>query len=353
MHPRVASPLIAAAFSIAAAFLPWGSTASGSDHTDEPVALAITAVDVEGHYFDLTVTPGETRYLTILLSNHATEPVRATTYAADAYSLVNGGFGARLDGEPTTGTTQWLSYPRETLELGAREGEPRTFAVTVPASTPPGDYITSVVIENAEPVTGSGGVTVNQVVRQAVAVAMTVVGDRHPELSIGEISDRSLPTVSIIGFSLRNPGDTHLRPSGRLTLTDEARSLVDERDVSLDSVYAGTDTRVEVVLGQLLPAGRYEATLTLEDPETGASDSASAIFEVLATPDAPPPAASPAAAAVDVGSGPPLPVEVAGNSSLVEGPWALALLLTVAGLGIASSLMFARRARLATRPPVR
>src|SRR4051794_10600896 len=69
----------------------------------ERVQLAIKPVGVGGSYFALTMEPGEARQLTVELGNYGSRDAIAKTYPADVYSLVNGGMGVRLAGEPTSG----------------------------------------------------------------------------------------------------------------------------------------------------------------------------------------------------------------------------------------------------------
>ena len=68
---------------------------------DAQIKLALLPVGQAGSYFDLTMRPGETRSLR---GRHrpttATSALAARTYAADVYTIINGGFGGRLRDEP-------------------------------------------------------------------------------------------------------------------------------------------------------------------------------------------------------------------------------------------------------------
>ncbi|MEA2610150.1 MAG: hypothetical protein QOJ75_2393, partial [Chloroflexota bacterium] len=152
------------------------------------IKLSLLAVDQPKAYFDLTMRPGETRSLDVEIANDGQAPIVARTYAADVYTIVNGGFGGRLHGEPQTGTTRWLDYPSAVLQLSIGKSVRQAFTVAVPAGTGPGEYITSVVLENDQPIVGGGQVALNQVVRQAVGVVVTVPGLRSPALAIGGAS---------------------------------------------------------------------------------------------------------------------------------------------------------------------
>ena len=107
------------------------------------IKLALLPVGQPGSYFDLTMRPGESRSFEITIANDGDSSIAARTYAADVYTIINGGFGARLRGEPETGMTSWLDYPTRVLQLAAGSRADSSFTVAVPAGTGPGEYITS------------------------------------------------------------------------------------------------------------------------------------------------------------------------------------------------------------------
>ncbi|MEJ7839675.1 MAG: hypothetical protein WKF81_12735, partial [Thermomicrobiales bacterium] len=109
-------------------------------------------------YVTLVVELGTTTETTILLGAEAESTVPAITYAADACSLINGGFSVREYGEPSSAPTTWLDDQTETLELEPGLLIERTLVVTVPADTQPGQYIAA--LSNATPTAG-GTVTYN------------------------------------------------------------------------------------------------------------------------------------------------------------------------------------------------
>lgn len=233
------------------------------------VELALRPVDQAGPFFDVTMRPGETRTLEVSLANAGDAPIAARSYAADVYTIINGGFGARLRDEAQSGTTLWLQYPAEIIELPAGRGSRRTFTVAVPAGTAPGEYITSIILENEEPIRGSGDVALDQIVRQALAVVVTVPGDRAPELAIGAARHTVVAEKSVVAVVVENTGNVRLRPVAEFALRDEAGTEVSRTSVPMDTFYADTETLVEVPLDALLLPGRYIVRLTLEDAGEG------------------------------------------------------------------------------------
>lgn len=233
--------------------------------------LGITAVGQQKGFFELSMAPGERRELAVELVNRGDGPVTAVSYPAEVYTIVNGGFGARLRGEHSGGVSSWLRYSTDVLELGPGSGITRTFTVAVPPGTSPGEYIASVVIENRDPVKGSGAVALDQVVRQAVAVAITVPGPAQSGLGIGGARHVAVGGRSIVAVGVENTGKLRLRPAGELVVSDASGRALSRSRVTMDSFYAGTATQVEVPLDRLLEPGRYLVSLSLADPERGAS----------------------------------------------------------------------------------
>jgi hypothetical protein len=243
----------------------------------DEVKLALRPVGQAGPYFDLTMRPGETRSLDVEISNVGESAISARTYASDVYTIINGGFGGRLHDEAQTGTTRWLDYSTDVLELQAGEGIARPFSVAVPADAAPGEYVTSLVLENDRPVGSGGSVVFNQIVRQAVAVVVTVPGRRSPALVIGNSTHKVVAGMSIVAVAVANTGNVRLKPVVGFTLFDAAGARVSQASVQMDTFYARTETFVEVPLAVLLHPGTYTVRLSLDDAAQGAKTSRGAI----------------------------------------------------------------------------
>lgn len=234
--------------------------------------LGLTPVGQPGAYFALTLVPGEHRQIEVEAANFGPESTLARTYAANVYSIVNGGFGAGLYGQDAIGTTTWLDYPTQEITLAPQGALRVPFTVNVPVGTPPGEYITALVIESTEPLQGNGPLTLNQVNRSAIAVAIDVPGPRQPSVVIGLVSHKSAGGQSILSFEVDNPGKVHLRPAGAFQLLEAGGSQIEARAVVMDALYAGTRTLLEAPLADALPPGDYCAELSLTDSATGAHD---------------------------------------------------------------------------------
>lgn len=305
---RIIGPLVVVALGLATA------APVLADH--EPPRLGLTPIGEGGPFFDRTAEPGEAIELQVEFANFGHDAVLARTFAADAYSIINGGFGAELFGEPASDTTRWLEYVTDEVMLEPQAAKIIDFSVTVPADTAPGEYITALVAENVEPYVGSEGtgVAVEQVNRTVVAVAINVPGPRQPALEIGAAGHKAAAGSSFVTFEVSNPGNVHLKPSGEFLLREAGGGELATAPAVMDSVYADSNTLFEAPLTAALKAGDYCAELSLTDVETGVTDSTECLpFTVQPSPsEAPAPGSGSTTIpviqpAIDAVTGNPLP----------------------------------------------
>jgi hypothetical protein len=312
-------------------------TAPVAAQAADQVKLALLPVGQPGSYFDLTMTPGETRTLEVAIGNDGEAAIAARTYAADVYTIINGGFGGRLRDQARTGMTVWLDYPTDVLHLTPTERTTRAFTVAVPANAGPGEYISSLVLENDEPVIAGHSLGVDQIYRQAVAVVVTVPGRRVPGLEIGAASHLVVGGTSVVRVAVENSGNIRLKPRVAFTLTDPGGSDISQAAIQMDTFYARTDTFVEFPLAALLRPGTYTVRLAVEDAGHDATATELGLPLVVEGP----------AVAVDAeGVVPGLfgVIDRATTDPLAAAALALALAMLVA-MAIVSSVLIRRRRR--------
>lgn len=292
---------------------------------DAQIKLALLPIGQAGSFYDLTMKAGQSQTFSVEIANDGQAAIAARTYAADVYTIIDGGFGARLHDQPETGATRWLTYAPAVLQLAKGEGTRRSFTVAVPAGAGPGEYISSLVLENAQPIDNGDTVGLSQVVRQAVAVVVTVPGLRSPGLAIGGATDKVVGGTSTVQVAVQNTGNVRLKPIVGFTLTSPTGVEMTHATMRMDTFYSRTASSVEFPLGMLLAPGRYSVAVTLDDPDQGAQVEAAAIPLVVGAPSGPP-AGSPAEGPLSV------------DTSWAGGSLPIAPLVVGAGLLVAFGL---------------
>jgi hypothetical protein len=234
-----------------------------------------------GSYFEPSIDAGETKKLDVVLANTGNVVFEGRTYAVNAFTEVNGGFAVAESDVAPEGVTLWLDYPEQTYTIPPGQGIERTFTVTVPEDVTPGQYITSLILENAEARDVEGSDNFEQVVRFAVPVFITVPGPVKPEFEIGEIALTAQESFAEITVQISNTGNVRVRPEGTITIADSAGEALFNTQVTMGSVFARDATTFQVGLPPLAP-GQYQIAVDLKDPETKASASGTATVTVTA-----------------------------------------------------------------------
>jgi len=241
----------------------------------------------ENGYFAISLKPGESTTVKVLVGNGGKSPLDVRTYAADAFSMQNGGFGLLDSKSEKSGVTTWIDFPTKELSLKPGEGVEQSFTVTVPEGTEPGQYISGIAMEIAEPIsTGSDGglLQFEQVLRSARAVFITVPGALTPSFEIGDASYNQEGAANSIVVGIRNTGNVFVKPAGTVEVRDAAGAVILSAPVVMGSVYAGDETTIAIGLTQGLSPGDFQMSLDLSDEKSGVSASRNDLtFTVLAS----------------------------------------------------------------------
>lgn len=273
----------------------------------------IDGADLESLGIELDA--GQSGELTVVLGNVDTQPLALKTYAADAISNPNGGFGVRPESAPLTPPTTWLDYPPETYELAPGENVERRFSVSVPEGTPPGQYVSGIALETAEPAAVEGTGLFRQVIRKVVPVFITVPGPVAAAAELGEPSFETGDARSRLVIPIENTGNVLLRPAGSLTLRDTTGTAVVTAPIVMRQIYMGHRTTIVVAIPSQVPPGDYQLDLELTDVGTGWTATLEGVPVTLAPP--PEPEATPEPIAVEITSASVTPVP---DGASGEGP---------------------------------
>lgn len=220
-----------------------------------------------GFIDDVPVAQGESVTLEFLVRNSSPDPVELRIYKTNAGNASNGGFRSGTIQEEPVGVTQWIGFETQEFTLQGSEERVFSFTVSVPADAQPGQYITALVAETADPMPIPGSTALDQRIRYAMSVGILVPGDLHHSFELGE---PTLENHRLI-IPITNTGNYLVRPAGEIGLVNESGTEVLASPMELGSVYAGNATEVVVTLPEQLASGDYVLTLSLQDAESGAS----------------------------------------------------------------------------------
>lgn len=227
-----------------------------------------------GTFFDVTQEAGTDERYTVVLANSGDEEsgdFEGRAFAVDVRVALNGGLETGGPTDEKTGPTSWLEFPNDIVTLKAGTGIERTFTVSVPEGTPPGEYVTALCFETAEPLEIPGVPNLKQNLRKTIAFYITVPGDERPEFSIENIRMVIGETWSGLEAEIVNSGNVRVRPEGRVTISSTDGEPLITSELAYGAFFAGMTGRVQFGFGDLLPPGDYLVTLELRDPETGAT----------------------------------------------------------------------------------
>lgn len=157
---------------------------------------------------------------------HIADRIEAVNLSSDAITLnmnstnllvsKSGAAGPAQPGDPPTGATSWIHLDRSTLVIppGAVLTDP--FTVSVPADTPPGDYLSALVGSLAGGPTTPGGLTIET--RVALIVKVTVQGALHPSVSAGPLVHHRSGGIEHFAVTVTNHGNVVVDLAGSMTL---------------------------------------------------------------------------------------------------------------------------------------
>jgi hypothetical protein len=258
------------------------------------LAFAMYPADKQlGDFFNPTIDAGKEKTLQVKLVNTGKITFDARALAINASTGANGGFALASAGTKATGVTLWLDFPEAVYTLEPGKGVQLPLTVKVPKGTAPGQYLTALVMETADPQAVEGTSAFKQVIRQALPVFITVPGPVTPKFEVSDVSLTKIEngTGAVITFSINNSGNVLVKPKGAVTVVDSSGATILNAPVDMRPVYARDKTTLSLAL-PTLASGGYKISVNLRDDATGVTASVSNVsvtFNSDATPVPPPP----------------------------------------------------------------
>jgi hypothetical protein len=215
----------------------------------------------------IEVAPGEQQEIRVVLSNRDAAEIELHTYASNAFTRVNGGYGTADESEAAESPTTWLSYSTETLSLAPGETVAQLLTIAVPDDAAAGQYIAAIVAQTAGPISIPGTELFNQIIQKSIPVMITVPGPVNAAANLGEPQFSQTQDNTTLIVPIENTGNIRVRPTGELTLTDALGTVVFTAPIAMGPVYAGDATTLEVAIPVQMSLGTYTLNLTLADNE--------------------------------------------------------------------------------------
>ena len=266
---------------IAAAATPSSTSATGSGYRISPVRT------------DLTLNPGQTKVLTLFLTNVSPAPENLQITANDFQARDESGTPAILlngASTPQHGLKQYLLVPSGTLNLKPGQQAGINVQVKLPANIVPGGYYGAV---RFAPASISGTKSVNLAASVASLILVRVAGPVHENLSVASFqvaqkgsarsfftSNKNLQGV----IRLLNNGDVQEEPFGKILL-QKGKNTPGAYEVNnvnpRGNVLPGSIRRFTVNLDKVGSFGKYKLVGSIGYGTSGQVVNAETTFYVI------------------------------------------------------------------------
>jgi hypothetical protein len=179
---------------------------------------------------DLIVRAGGTYQESVSVVNYAKAAEKFWLYAADAYTIRNGGgFAVTGLGHTPHGVGSWVSPLPRTITVPGRRQLNIRFTVRVPANAVPGVHAGGIVVEAVNPqlIRASSQLEVKRYVQIFTRIYLTVSGRIVPGFEVSGLTvlhpQPPIPVVThrngYISYYVTNTGNTIIGPAARLVVT--------------------------------------------------------------------------------------------------------------------------------------
>jgi len=224
-------------------------------------------------YFVLNTEPGATIHSQVRVINTGSVGGTARLYPVDGATGQTSGIVFLNREDPRQSAGAWLDPPLQTLVLDPGESRVAEFSVRIPADAQAGQHVAGLAVEDASPAQGGPGAADGQKAGFSVTVlsrAVVAVQVNLPGPAVEQLEARSITPAGGAGYQqlllkLQNDGNTMLKPSGSLQVTDGKGRTLQSLTLKLDTLLPQTSIDYPVaVQNQAVGAGDYHAALTLD-----------------------------------------------------------------------------------------
>lgn len=247
-----------------------------------PITNRAEAVSLSPLIFELSANPGDTVSNVLKVTNTDPYPVNIVIDIEDFSAIGEEGQVTLKQGEDssTYSLAGWITATPNAFTIPANNSITVQFTINIPIDAEPGGHYSSVLASiNATPV--DGGVAIAQKIGSLLL--LNVAGDVEEKLFIEELFVEPFSEYGPVNIISRfeNTGSVHLKPRGFILIKNIFGQEVEQLDLPQKNVLPKSIRRIEILWGERIMFGRYEATLTAIYGSTNQPLSAITTFWVI------------------------------------------------------------------------
>jgi hypothetical protein len=225
----------------------------------------------ESDFFHISLAPGASIDDVAIVSNYTDAPVTLLTYPVDAGNSTEGTFAFGSETADPAGVGSWVTLEAGQITVPAQSHLKVAFRLSVPQTTPPGDYaggfiIQSPPVEGETSTIGTTAVRLDVIQRQGVRIYVNVAGKAARALTHGALTWSKSGDAVTFTLPVHNSGNSILHPTAALDLTGWPTANAHLDFEAPESLLPGASLTLHARLAQapLVHAGSAEATITSE-----------------------------------------------------------------------------------------
>jgi hypothetical protein len=226
-------------------------------------------------YLDIELTPGKTSAQTVLLFNQGKDPVEVRAYAWDWWHDETETKKFAPPGTLPHSAASWVTFVPDKVIINPGKAVNVTVTIATPADATGGNY--AVAWFEATPDARKGKKELRVGARLGVLIMTGVRGKSNAQITVDELAIE--PPSATRPFKaevrLRNTGNVHLFPKGTLVLLDKDNKLVGHAGFEKRRVLPEAKDSATIKWGGELAPGTYQAVLTVDYGDAGATVKAS------------------------------------------------------------------------------
>lgn len=221
-------------------------------------------------YFVYSLSAGASQTGAIIVSNVGNASGTVKLFTADATTGRTTGTVYETDKQPTRAGS-WVTLSSTAVTLAPGGHKQVAFTVHVPPGTPAGEWVGGIVAETSHQLTGSKSkqkANVQIKIRDLTitAVESNVPGPRRTGFVIGKVTTGGQRGFQQVIVHIASTGNALVKPTGRVTIFDSKSRLVQTLPFKMDTFLPLTAIDYPLLLKRALPAGDYQAAVTLRVP---------------------------------------------------------------------------------------